>query len=489
MISTGTDWRSKAASNLPAILPSRGNAPVATVDAPLELVKEPPTTIRARMSGVAEPINLSTQMDAERIQNALRTAERGETWQLFTIYRDMRLGYSHLKAEWNKRKMVVVGQPHSLIPASDSSDDVTAAKVIQQMIAHCENWMDALTHILDATLYPVSVVEKIFQPVEIYDEPEIPIRYWLKRLEPVNYILLCFKWPYTTAGMMPMYNEPGGPTTRYTADQYTKDAWESDLRIYSTYQNGTVDWTVQNAYAPDPMRHVVYRGDMNSRSIRDNYGGDMRAILFWWLLATKDRDWFGQYMQKYGSPFLVAKADSGNSEVMDNLRKAFALAVQIGGIVIPRQAEVELEQAAATDGANAHKVTIDVCNSEVSKIILGQVLSSTPKNTGLGSGVADLHGEVREDIRQFDTMKLNETLKTQLFEPYLRINGYRGRVPDMSWGGLRESALMTLGKGLNEFAAAGIEPDDDGIEVIGRRVGFGLRRKPLPQPAPTPQNA
>src|SRR5687767_11559080 len=69
-----------------------------------------PTRRKARPSGISEPANISTQLDVQRIQSALRAAERGEWWMLVAIYRDMILGYSHLQAEWGKRKQAIVGQ-------------------------------------------------------------------------------------------------------------------------------------------------------------------------------------------------------------------------------------------------------------------------------------------------------------------------------------------------------------------------------------------
>lgn len=446
-----------------------------------------PTQRRARISGFGEPQNLSTQMDAERIQAALRAAERGDTWQLFTIYRDMIVGFTHLQAEWAKRKMVVCGQPHALIPKDkENKDDVIAAKVIAQMIAHCDNWMDGMSHLLDATLWPVSVAEKIYEAIPTWekDQYDIPVRFRLKQIAPVNYTLLCFKLPYMPngtggVGIAPIRRGTNGYSGQDNnpALVYDVDTWEPDLRFYNTYENGYIDFTFADIYEPERERHIVHRGDLLSRAIRDNFGGPLRAILFWWLVATKDRDFFSIFMQKYGSPFILGKADAQSSDTVAMLQAAFATAVQIGGLVIDKKAEAELIQAAAHDGANAHKVFIDLCNSEVSKIVLGQTLSSTPEKTGLGSSVGNLHNEVRGDIRLYDMKKLSETLKQQLFRPYLRNNGFRGNPPDILWGGEKEGDAEMLAKSVNSFFLGGLEPDDTGIEVISQRVGYNLRRR------------
>ncbi len=478
----------KQAFSLPSNPFAVAKAPPTVIDAvPVEEMIAVPTGRRAVMSGAAELPNLSTALDADRLQSAIRTAERGDTWQLFAIYRDMVMGYAHLQAELMKRKCVVIGQPHALIPKDkNNADDVRCAKAIEEMIAGCENWMDGLSHLLDASLYPVAVNEKIFAPLDSddLDDFTIPVRFKLKNFASVNPQLLCFKLAYSPNMMInhaPFQRMSGGywaaSDGANSIAQYDPNAWESELRFYDTMPTGYVDFSMASVYPPDRNRHIVHRGDALSRTIRDNFGGPMRAILFWWLLATKDRDWFGQFMQKYGSPFLVGKANAQDKGTVDLLTRAFSLATQIGGIVIDKRAELELQQASATDGANSHKTLINVCNDEVSKIVVGQILSSTPKSTGLGSGVAELHGEVRQDYRLFDMRKLSHTLKRQLFKPYLRMNGIRGSAPDILWGGEKEGDAKMLAESISQFAMGGLTPTDDGIDTISQRSGIGMRRK------------
>lgn len=454
--------------------------------------KAVPTFKKARPSGLTEQPNLSVLMDAERIQNALRMAERGETRELFAIYRDELLGYAHLQSEWVKRKAVIVGQPHALIPKNKKDpDDLLAADVCAQMIDGCDNWTDALTHLLDATLFPVSVMEKIYQPVGLADADnfKIPVRYRLESLWPVPYSLFCFRLPYapqqTAAGRLAsadtgsIVRGGSGYAAVNPATVYDVDSWEPDLRFYGTTGTG-IDYSMANIYAPDRDRHIVHRGNMLSRTIRDNFGGQMRASMFWWLLATKGRDWFAVYMQKFGSPFLVGKADAADKNTVDFLTTAFASSTQIGGLIIDKRAEVELKEAGAQDGSNAHRTLQTICNDEISKLIVGQVLSSSAKNTGLGSGVADLHGEVRQDIRLYDMRRLSETIKKQLFRPYLRLNGYRGNPPEMLWGGEKEHEALQLAQSVNQFRQGGLQPTEDGIATLSHRIGYDLERAPLP---------
>lgn len=441
-----------------------------------ELPPEPQIQIiterQARVSGVAQPQYLATNLDVSRIQNALRTAERGDTWQLFTIFRDMVTGYGHLTAEWAKRKSVITGNPEALVPYDpENADDVVACEVIKQMIDGCRNWFDALNHLLDATLYPLAVCEKIYEPVPMSEAGLLkhPLRMRLKELAPVDPVLLCFKVPY----------QPG---LAGTAQDFNPDDWEAWLRFYTTMPGGNINFASANTYKPKPSVHIVHRGNMLSPTIAPNFGGHMRTILFWWLLATQDRDWWALMMQKYGMPIPVVKADTTNKDTIALMQQALQFGMQMGGLVIDKKAAIEWGTVAGTDGSTSHKIFNEFCNAEVSKIVIGQTLSSKPSPTGMGSGASEQSEDIRDDIRQQDSMKLRDTLRKQVFTDFLRVNGYRGNAPMVYWGGMRSNDAMNLSRTLQTLGAGGYELDDPAMVTVSNRFGYGIRRREIQQP-------
>jgi hypothetical protein len=371
-----------------------------------------------------------------------------------------------LQAEWAKRKLVITGNPETLIPCDpNSEDDKIACEVIKEMIAHCDNWRVGLTHLLDATLYPLAAAEKIFEPVGSADSAryKYPLRYRLKEIAPIDPTLLCFKLPY-----LPSFAE-NDPSKRYDPDQ-----WESWLRFYATTTNGMVQYSMQDIYAPDHAQHIIHRGNMLSPVIPPNFGGHMRAVLFPWLLATQGRDWFAMLMQKYGMPIPVAKVNTQQKDTVANMQEALALCSQLGGIVIDSKASLEWGQVAATGAADAHKTFQEWLDSHVSRVVVGQSYSSNPKNTGMGSGAAAQSEEIREDIRQQDTMNLSDTLRRQLFKQYLDINGYRGNPPSIVWGGMRAGEAETYMRMIASASAAKLKPTQRGLDTINRNVGVEM---------------
>lgn len=422
------------------------------------------TTRRAAISGLGQPQYLANTLDVNRINAALRSAERGDTWQLFTIFRDIYASYGHLQAVWSKRKLVITGNPEILIPADPSSeDDKIAVEVIRQMIDNCQQWNQAIDHLLDATLYPMAVAEKIYKPVESDDAIRLkrPLRYLLKQLAPVDPTLFCFKLPY-----QPSFS--GGND----ALRYDPDAWESWLRFYSVQPNGMVNYTLPNTYAPDPDVHVVHRGNMLSPTVPPNFGGQFRSILFPYLLSTQGRDWFAMLMQKYGQPIIIGKTNSSKKESVLTMQEAFAMATQLGGIVVDTKDTVDFSTISGSDLAEGHLKFQKWLDSHVSRIVGGESTSTHAEKTGMGSGIAQQAEEIREDYRKKDTMRLEETLRRQVFEPFLRINGYRGNPPHIRWGGMRSGDAANFAKTQAAMKSAGYIATNNGLRTINELMGL-----------------
>ena len=436
----------------------------------------PPTARQHRLALMYEPANLANSATAATVNGAIRAAEMGDTRALFSLYRDLVCGGSHVQAEFSKRKLAVLSQPHNILPIdAENPDDLAAAAAVKAMIEQCDNWTDGLTYLLDSALWPVSVVEKLYAPAGpsigggVVGDP--PLRFRLRRLEPVNHTLLCFR-------------QPSGAGPAIPAGGAVEAAWEPDLRFYATDAAGALNYSWEASLAADRARHLVHRGHLLV-GIRDNWGGPMRSVLYWWFLSGLIREWWARTSERYGAPFPVGHTDASNQAAIDLLKDAFAAATKIGGLVVDHETQIELMESAITGAADNYERFHAVCNREISKVIVGQTLSGEAAPTGLGSGTSKLQGDVREDIRMFDQLKLGETLRTQLFAPFLDINGLSGRAPKIVWGGLSDTDAQLFGDLLEKLSRAGWEPTDDAIPVVQERVGFAVQRKAAPlAPAP-----
>jgi hypothetical protein len=156
--------------------------------------------------------------------------------------------------------------------------------------------------------------------------------------------------------------------------------------------------------------------------------------------------------------------------------QAFSLATKLGGLVISKETDVELKQAAAADAGTAFEKFHDCANREMSKLILGQTLSADAASTGLGSGVANAQESVRDDIRQFDAKRLGVTMTTQLAAQILLINGLKGAPPLFAWGSISITEKTAMAGFLTALKTGGLRVADDGIESLSELAGLPLER-------------
>lgn len=381
----------------------------------------------------------AASLDVDAVHSALRQAESGDVRELFTIYRDVILSDSHVQSEFTKRKLAIIGDTVSILPADKKAKpDEAAANFIDLMVENTPGWLFAQAHLLDSVLWPVAVVEKVFRPEAN--------GYALAQLVPVPHDLLEFV--------------------------------SGKLRIQETDGNG---YPTNISHDPDPRRYIIHRGHLLTSP--DNWGGPMRSILFWWLLGAMSRDWWARFLDRYGSPFMVGKYNQGDDASRTLMEQAFSLAVKIGGLVVSKETDVEIKQAAAAGTGEAYSQFFTISRREISKLIVGQTLSAEAQSTGMGSGVADAHGEVRDDYRKFDCKVLNETYRDQLFRQILRYNGMVAGVPKLSWGSVSVEESKATGEVLTSLHNSGLRVADSGLDALSEKMGIPIERIETASPA------
>jgi hypothetical protein len=452
-----------------------------------------PKMVKGRSSGWSQVQNLSQNLDIAKVQSAFRAAERGDCTLLFAYYRDLLISTSMVTTELSKRKLSVLAEPHTILPVDKkNADDVHAAEVIEDMIQNCPKWLPGMVHLMNAVIYPVSISEKIFRPVEPWELNPHGLRYYLKEIYPVNYVLVNYRLPYLPQGPInpggaypvPQQNSGGQPwfyqnLASSTGDPentiYNLDSWESDIRLWHCFNNGLIDYSWSNIYRLDPARHIAYRCNLLNGIARDNFGGLGRAILFWAIMAQLGREYFLRLMDRYGLPFVTVHADTSQTDTMTMLENALGMATKLNALVVNKDAIVEIKEIAMSGAADGHEKFLNFCQDQISLLICGQTLSSHAKGTGMGSGVAKLQGEVRQDIINYDKQCLATVLRTQLFKQFLEINGIKGRPPIITWGSESTDPKL-LSSALQSLKSAGLEPTDAAVETLSEKFGFELQR-------------
>lgn len=382
----------------------------------------------------------AAQLDVDAVHAILTSADAGDATRLMALYETIIYGDSHLQGEMTKRKLAVLGDPWTAQPADPkSATDKAAADLVGAQLAGMPGFFDACSALLDGCLYPVVALERIYR---VSRTPGL--RYDLAELVPVPMSLLWF--------------DPAGPLRVLDVDPATGN-------VLSTHR------------MLDPLRYIVHRGHLLGD--RDHRGGPMRSLVFWWLFGAFDRDWWARFLDRYGAPFLLGKFDQNDDDSRMVLERAFSLATKLGGIVVSRETDVEIKEAMSKSAGEAFELFHGICQKEKSKLIVGQTTSASAEAAGgIGSGVGDAQAAVRDDIRQFDRLRLADTLRHQVVGPFLQINGIPGNVT-ISFGAEAPEDTEKTARSLQALATAGIEIGDEGLTTLGERMGLPLRRKAL----------
>jgi phage gp29-like protein len=383
-----------------------------------------------------DPPSVADQLTVDMLHGILDEARGGNTQRLFAVYRDLVLGSSHGQSEFNTRKLAVVGEHPLIEPVNkDLPGAVEAANYVSAIWDQYDGQRDAVTHLLDSCLWPVSVIEKTFQ------RSTLPgVRYEIRELKPVPYHLL--------------------------------DYTEGRLRIQDVGPQGNPLGTY---HEPDPRRYIVHRGHLMT-SIPDNFGGPMRAALFWWLFATMDRDWWIRFLERFGAPFIVGKYDPSDEGARSVLQNAFSYATRLFGLTVSKNTDIQVHAASTAAHGDAFEQFHDTAKKELSKLILGQTMTSEAAPGGIGGTQAQVHDGVRGDIRKFDALALGETLKHQLFRQLLQINGHaQAPAPAIAWGTDKADAKL-IAETLKSLYDAGLRPTLDALPDFTAHLGYSVER-------------
>jgi phage gp29-like protein len=392
---------------------------------------------------IADQSLATNNIDAATLHAILDGTDTGQTNDYFALLDLMILTDPHIQGEIAKRKLALLGDQITIAPAKKKdATDTRAADLCREQVENTTSFLPACAALLDGSLWPLAMAEKIFRPAT----RNLKLRYELEGLIRVPPRL----FDYST-GL---------------------------LRIWDTDRNtGNVLNTTSD---PDSMRYVIHRGHLLSTP--DYRGGPMRSLVFWSCFSAFGRDWWARFMDRYGSPFLVGKYDQADDDSRIILENAFSLASKISGLVISRQTEVELHEAQAKSGGEGFKMFIQTANREKSKLIVGQTTSADAETGGMsGGGVSKVQENVRGDIRQWDGVSLGNTLKHQVFIPFLRFNAIPGDIK-ISFGGEEAENLDKISSAVSSLSSAGIEVTDEGLDTLSGWVGLPLQRKKVEEP-------
>ncbi len=151
----------------------------------------------------------------------------------------------------------------------------------------------------------------------------------------------------------------------------------------------------------------------------DNLGLLMKAAQYVIYKRGAFGDW-AQYAELFGMPFRIAKYDGYDDKTRSELETALREAGSAAYVVIPKEADFEFIQNNAQASSNLYETLINLCNKELSKLILGQTMTT---DAGGSLAQAKVHQEAEHDLLMADKLFVKNVLNDKLI-PLLKMHGY-----------------------------------------------------------------
>lgn len=328
-----------------------------------------------------------------RLANLLRAAETGDATAYLELAEEMEEKDTHYQSIMGTRKRAVSQLPIDVEAASDSAEHEADAQLVR-------DWLKRLT--LQAELFDIlDAIGKGFSITEIQWERTATA--WL---------------PELLVRQDPRFFEPD----QVTGNQFLlKGGMQSEGEGYVS------------SGLPQPLAPYKFIQHVHPAKSGIAIRGGLARVAAWGYLFKNYavKDWV-RFLEVYGLPLRVGKYQPGTSE--GDIRKLEQAVAQIGsdaGAVIPVSMIIDFVSTGA--GASNPDMFQQICtyiDDGLSKAVLGQTSSADAKASGIGSGQADLHGEVRHDIECADAVQLSATLTRDLVRPMVHFNrGWRDAYP------------------------------------------------------------
>lgn len=352
-----------------------------------------------------------------RLATILRQADDGDLWAQHRLFSDMEERDAHLAAEIGKRKLALLGLEWSIEPPRNASAAEKAnAEWLDELLT------DSSTPFEDLLLALMDGVAHGFAPVEV-------------------------EWRQEGKEWLPEYH----PRPQ---EWFQLDLTRRHLRLRDNSADGAELL---------PFGWILHTHGKAKTGYLGRLG--LHRVLSWPFLykayAIGD---FAEFLETFGLPIIVGKYFSGASDAeKSSLLRAVTALGHDARAIMPADMELEINKIAGSGEKSPHLAMVDWADRAQSKAILGQTMSAEAKAGGLGSGNADLHREVRNDILQADAREIAGTVTRDLLYPLLALN--RGNVD-----GLARCPRLVFDTGEAEDLALF-------ADALPKLVGVGMRIK------------
>lgn len=189
------------------------------------------------------------------------------------------------------------------------------------------------------------------------------------------------------------------PQEWFFFDQYNN----LNYKKYFNANLGTNEGEIVN-----PLKFVLVQ---HKPTYQNPYGERVLSRCFWPVTFKRGglKFWI-TFTEKYGNPFMIGKLPRGSAQTdIDNLLTSLDNMIQDAVAVIPDDSSVEIKEAQRSSSVEVFKELMNFMNSEISKAILTQTLTTEVQDTGTYAASKTM-GDMLEKVQQADKRIVERTI-------------------------------------------------------------------------------
>ena len=402
----------------------------------------------AGIAGVPQPAQrYSSSLDAspENVARALAAAARGDADAYLTLAEQMEEKYLHYAAQLSTRKQAILGEEMEVCPGDDSALAQEIADAFERVVVETDPFQDLCLDLLDGIAKGFAVCQ-----------------------------------PYWDTSVTPW---------RYAAFEHV------DQRLFQ--------------FDRDTLRELRYKSDTSDDGIRIPRGqfivhrprvrtaiplraGIARAAAVGYLFHSSTARQWTVFVNVFGMPTRIATYDpaTATEEELSQLRQALVNIGHDAAAMIPHGMEITAFDARRpTSGDNVYKEHAEYWDMAISKLLLGQTMTA---DNGSSKAQADVHNDVRTDIKRSDARQLCSTIHRDVLTPWVLYNyGENAPIPTLHINVEPPEDQVALSTALKNLVSVGLKVKADEVrERLGLsrpEEGDEILEMPTPEPA-GPQN-
>ncbi|HUY26566.1 MAG TPA: DUF935 domain-containing protein [Candidatus Binataceae bacterium] len=399
----------------------------------------------AGLRNIYSTVHVAAGLTPERLSSVMRIAEYGDPFYYLELCEDIEERDLHYSGILNTRKRAVAQLEPIIKPAGKDAESQKIADFVKEVLLDSEMQMD-LVAILDS-------LGKGFSASEIiWDQSG---KQWVPRsVEWRDPRWFMFDWISGTELLVRTLDNVG-PEIPGVPGTLSKTA-------YKPVMGGSPDARIGYQPMTAPLAPFKFIQHVSRAKAGFPIRGGLTRIASWAYLFKIYclKDWI-TFCEIFGQPLRTGKYGAGASEQdKETLLRAVAAIGTDAAAIIPESMNIEFVDSGGQARASAelYEKLCMYLDAAMSKLVLGQTLTTELPKGGGSRAAAQVHESVKGDILAYDARELSLSISRQLVKPLVDLNiGPQKKYPQF-WLGL---------------------PDDQDVkvfvDVVGAMVDRGLK--------------